>query len=336
MNRRGTRAALTMVVASAGLLLALCTPVGVGLLVALNLDDAPDGVHWLAIFGAATLGLAPVLAGTVVASWNVDPRTARGRTWFVRFVLGVAVVEVASAAAVVVVAAAGALPVWVAALAILSSVLFAGLGIWLGETIRRRIAQTEPEELTQGDLAPASLRRKWRRILLSFIVALAVSLVGVLLLDDLSGDSTLLGVVALAVAIAAIVSSGVCLGIYLPLVRRVPPLFSNDVERQKKIVGVVWKGQSIELDPAETEVAIRYAGMVVSFLPFQAAQSVLLFIGLSALRVASLASGNTGFLGFDVIFLGAIAIVLLASVPFWVIRFRRVRGYLDDRSALER
>lgn len=333
MSGRGARSALRVAAATIGLLVALCIPMSVALLIALNLDDDAGGVHWLAIVGASMLGIVPVIAGTIVATWNTDPRTPRGRTHFLRLVAGAFAVVVASAAAVVTSALVGALPLWAAVLATVGSVLFTWLSIWFGEAIRRRNAQAALTEWTPDELAPAVVRRTWRRIALSFIITLLVSIVGVILIDGSAGESNLVAMIALAVSLAAMVSSGVCVAIYLPLVRRVPPLFAGDLDRQKKITAVVWKGQNTALDPAETELAVRYAGIAVGFLPFQAAQNVLLFLGLGALRVVNLASGNTELLVFDLIFLVVIVIVLVVTVPFWVIRLRRVRRYLEDRSA---
>ncbi len=333
MKDRGARPVLRVAAATVGLLVASCIPLGVAIIIALNLDEADNGVHWLAIGGAATLGIVPLAAGTVVATWSSDPATPRGRRHFLRLVSVSGLLVVASAAAVGIVALAGALPVWAAVVAIAGSVLFTCLSIWLGETIRRRIARDAPGELTPDELSPASVRRKWRRIVSSFLVSLVVGFVIAVLVDGTTGESNLLAVIAIAVGLAAFISSGVCLGICLPLVRRMPPLFAGDQDRQKKITKVVWNGRKTELDSAERELAVRYAGMMAGLVPFQAAQSVLLFLGLGALRVADLASGNTDLMVLNVGLLVTIVIVLIATIPFWIVRLRRVHRYLDNQSA---
>jgi MFS family permease len=319
-----------VLVVSVGVAVALSSPVALNLLVAFQLGDVSGALVWVAVFGGGTLGILPVLAGTVTATWDVDPRTPRGRIFYLRLAVIVAATALAGATAMVVVTVVGALPVWVTVAVIGSSVLLTGLSMWLGETVRRRRDQKVLPELTAEDLSPAGVWRRWRRIMIAFAVGFVVGLVGATLALTSSGGWNGLAAFALALSVGCIVAGGVSIGVVRPLLRPVRPLFAEDRPLAKKVTGVVWKGRRTELTAEEAIVATRYAALAVGFLPFQVAQSVLLFVGIAALRVMNLAAGNDDLFIFDVIFITLLGIVTIVTIPISVTRFLRVRRYRDE------
>ena len=329
MAGRGIRGAMKIMTVSLGIVLSLMIPLAMALLIFLQLDENSDVQVWLAVLGATTLGILPVIAGTVTASWDADPRTPLGRTYYVRLMLIVAAVVVAGATAIVIVTAVGALPVWVAVLAIVSSVLLTGLSMWVGEMVRRRSDSEELAELTPEELSISGARRRWLRIAIAFAVTLVVSLTGGLLVVTLSGYSDSGAIVALGLSLACIVASFVCLSVQRPMLLRVRRLFAGDRALAKRVATVVWKGKQTELTAHETSVAAKYAPLLVGILPFQVAQALFVFLGVGMLRVVNLVSGNEDFFVFDVIFLSLIGIAIVVSVPVSVARFRRVRRYRD-------
>lgn len=112
-------------------------------------------------------------------------------------------------------------------------------------------------------------------------------------------------------------------------------LFGTDAALQKLVLRTVLKGSTetgstdTPLTPEQRRIAARFAAIQSVMMPFQFGTGFFFLLGVGFLRASNLARPGDELQTFDIILIGAIAIVIAALTPFMWGRLRRVRGYRD-------
>ncbi|WIA96267.1 hypothetical protein [Curtobacterium sp. MCBA15_004] len=304
---------------------------GAGLLVALQLDGAPQGLRVATSITTPFLVLGPMLIGAFAGYWDhrSSPEGRRYLRWWFVGVVGADVVAAVVAAVVLVLAsvAAGA-PSWVPVVLIAGAAVLLAVARPLGDRFRR----TEPVVDRPGDdvvPAPTIVRRKVRTIAVTFAIAAAVAsmmhtLLATLLRErgpDLAQEAFLAGQLTFtATAIAAVLVS-------LPFSRALRATGGRDIGRLRRFAQVVLRGKALLLDAEDQRGALRYARLLPLVLRFQLAFTGLLYGGITCQFVSYAVRGELGLL--PVVFLLLMAAVLLWAAPPTLRRIRRARAYAD-------
>lgn len=301
---------------------------GAGLLVALSLRDASDGLLVAAAAASPFLVIGPLLVGSWAAYF--DHRTPSGRSRTMQRVFVVVLAVTAAAAVVVVVAslAAGA-PVWVPVVLVGgSAVLFA-----VARPIGARFRRLEPPmvELRDKDLpGPGAIRRGVRIVGVTFVIAAIVSAVGVAVLNVLTDSRPPEAVTAILLAgqLTFLATAFASIIVALPFSRLLRDAGGRDADRMRRYAKVVLRGKGPELDHAEQPGAVRYAQVVQVVLQFNTAYVALLYVSIAFQFVSGILRGD--LVVFSAVFLVLMAGFLVWVLPHTIIRIRRARRYVEE------
>ncbi|KQS07978.1 hypothetical protein ASG04_12560 [Curtobacterium sp. Leaf183] len=306
---------------------------GAGLLIALHLGRAPDGL----LVSAAAASPFLVFGPLVVGSWTAyfDDRTPSGRSRYLRRAfLVVVAVDVAAAVVVVVASTSAQAPVWVPAVLVGGSAILFVVARPIGSRFRR--LDTPMVELRDQVLpGPDVIRRKVVRIGITFVVAAIVSSVGTAVLNVLDPSTTreaLVGILLagqltfLATAFASII-------VALPFSRLLRDAGGRDLDRLRRYAKLVLRGRAVPLEEAEKAGAVRYAQVIQVVLQFNTAYVTLLYVSIAFQFVSGILRGN--LVVFSVLFLVFMVVVLAWLLPRTVIRVRRARRYVEEHPSTD-
>ncbi|TWX38761.1 hypothetical protein ES689_09125 [Frigoribacterium sp. ACAM 257] len=293
-----------------------------------------DGIGSLLVgcFGVLLLAVPPLVLGAVLAAWDESP-TDDGRRRHRRFLWSLLGGQAAGAALVVASAAWAGSPVWLAASFIaVGALLTVGAlvaGPALGERARRRVDELgAPVEWAA--VTPAEIRRAVRSVALTF--ALTFVPVAVALSFVPTDDDT--GFLVVAGGLAFIAASVACVVVLLRLQRQLVALLGRDQDRARRIGRAVLSRREVDLSPDDERLSARWASVTAVTLPVQLAQTELLFAGLVCQQLAQALGGDGGFATFARVLVVCMAVAMVAFVPLFIVRIRRVRRWAEARSHL--
>lgn len=310
--------------------------VGAGLLVALAFRSGPD---WTVIAASAAVPFfvfGPLALGVVAAFWDPSSRDGRSfsRWWF----LGVVGVDVAAAVVVIVASTAAGTPAWVPAVLIAAGAALLAAARPVGALVRRteRPLRSGPWDAAALGIDPATVRRKTRTVVITFVVAAAVATVGVVLLDTLADgrkDIAASALVAGQLAFTAAAFAGALVA--TPYAQTLRDLGGRDLGRLRRFGKVVLRGKDLPLEPDEQIAAVRYAAVAQVSMRLQTTFLLLLYVGIACQFVSQMLRGSLGALPATILVL--MVVVLAFTLPLTMQRIRRARAYVarheDDASA---
>lgn len=306
---------------------------GAGLLVALYLREAQDGLLIAAAAAAPFLVIGPLVIGSWAAYF--DERTPSGHSRWLRTAFLVVVAVVAAAAVVVVIASVSARPpLWVPVVLVGGSAVLVALARPLGSRFRR--TDVPMVDLRDQVLpGPDVIRRKVARIGTTFAVAAVVTAVGVTVLNVLDHSrpqEAVIGILLagqltfLATAFAAII-------VALPFSRLLRDAGGRDVDRLRRYAKLVLRGKGSSVDADEQPAVVRYAQLVQLVLQFNLAYVTLLYVSIAFQFVSGILRGS--LVVFSAVFLVLMVGVLVWLLPRTIGRIRRARRYVEEhRSAV--
>lgn len=306
---------------------------GAGLLVALYLRGAPDGLLIAAAAAAPFLVIGPLVIGSWAAYF--DSRTPSGPSRWLRTAFLVVVAVIAAAAVVVVIASVFArAPLWVPAVLVGGSAVLVAFARPLGSRFRRTdvpIVDLRDQVLPGPDV----IRRKVARIGITFVIAAVVTAVGVTVLNVLDrsrSHEAVIGILLagqltfLATAFAAII-------VALPFSRLLRDAGGRDVDRLRRYAKLVLRGKGTPVDADEQPAVVRYAQVVQLVLQFNLAYVTLLYVSIAFQFVSGILRGS--LVVFSAVFLVLMVGVLVWLLPRTISRIRRARQYVEEhRSAV--
>ncbi|MCJ1714382.1 hypothetical protein ACLBWP_04955 [Microbacterium sp. M1A1_1b] len=311
------------------IVVATASTLGVALLVALQLHDA---ARWLVVATASSspfLVMGPVVVGSLAAYWDHRSSTD-GRRYLGWWFLGVVLVDVVAAVFIVLATISARGPVWVPVVVIGGAAVLLAVARPLGAVFRR----TEPPIADHGDTVPGAdaVRRKVRRITVTFVIAVVVSTIGVTLLAILGGDrgGDLLQDVLSAGQLTFTATAVATVYAALPLNRALRDTGGRDVGRLRRFAKVVLRGKELPLDPAEERGAVQYARLVPLAMRFQMAFIGLLYLALTFQFVSASLRGILGWL--PDVYLAFLVLVVVWLVPVTIRRMRRARAYVAQHA----
>lgn len=307
---------------------------GAGLLVALFLRDAPDGVVVAASAASPFLVFGPLFVGSWAAYF--DHRTTSGPSRYLRRTFLVVLAVDAVAAVVVVVASVSArAPLWVPIVLVGgSAVLFAA-----ARPIGSRLRRLEPPMVAPRDQVlpgPDVIRRKVVAIGITFVIAAIVSAAGVAVLNVLerSRPHEALVMILLAGQLTFLATAVTSLVVALPFSRLLRDAGGRDVDRLRRYAKVVLRGKDIPIAEAEEPATLRYAQVVQVVLQFTTAYVTLLYVSIAFQFVSGILRGD--LVVFSTVFLVLMAGLLAWVLPRTVMRIRRARRYVEDHPTADR
>lgn len=306
---------------------------GAGLLVALYLGDAPNGLLIAAAAASPFLVFGPLFIGSWAAYF--DHRTPSGGSRYLQRAF-VVVLAVGAAAAVIIVIASSSVraPLWVPVVLVGgSAILFA-----IARPIGNRFRRLEPPIVDVRDQVlpgPDAIRRNVVAIGITFVIAATLSAIGVAVLNvlDHSRPHEALTVVLLAAQLTFLATAFASIVVALPYGRLLRDAGGRDVDRLRRYAKVVLRGKNLPIDGAEQPGAVRYAQVVQIVLQFNTAYITLLYISIAFQVVSGILRGN--LVVFSSIFLVLMAGFLAWALPRTVVRIRRARQYLEEHPSAE-
>lgn len=301
---------------------------GAGLLVALYLREAPDGLLIAAAAAAPLLVMGPL----IVASWAAyfDDRTPYGRSRWLRSAFLVVVTVVAAAAVVVVIASLSArAPWWVPTILVGGSAVLLALARPFGDRFRRTdvpIVDLRDQVLP----GPEVIRRKVAKIGATFVVAAVVTAIGVTVLNalDRSGPHEAVIGILLAGQLTFLATAFAAIIVAFPFSRLLRDAGGRDVDRLRRYAKLVLRGKGSPAAVDEQRAVVRYAEVVQVVLQFNLAYVMLLYVSIAFQFVSGILRG-------DLVVVSAVFLVLMVSALVWLLprtisRIRRARRYVEE------
>jgi hypothetical protein len=197
----------------------------------------------------------------------------------------------------------------------------------------------EPPYASRG-LARPDLRKPIRRVRVAFLITLAVSAIGLVVIAEVAGsDAPVLRSLLLAFTPACFAASIACWTTVVPIPGGDRDIFGGDQQLQKAMTEAIMKrsshGLDVAVDPAEKlpapqrQLAARYAAIQSAAMPFHVAQGVFALVAVLFLATSNLVGPptefNTAYL-FTLVF-GAVSIAVI--LPIAVRRWRSFKQYRD-------
>jgi len=333
-RRRGTGPDSLAVVGFVGAVL-LATGVQIGGTVLLVLLSTDGGVGPL-LAGVAGLGLLvlpPLVLGAVLAAWDV-PASDAGRRRHRRFLAAVLGAEVAGAALVLVSAVLSGSPAWLPASFVAVGAVLTLVALWAGPALGERAGRRAAEQAESSTWQPPTrteVRRAVRTVALTFALTFVPVAVGLSFVPTDDGDGGA-QVLLIAAGLAFIAASCACLVVSLRMQRTVTSLFGRDQERARRVGRAVMGRRAVELGPDDERLAARWASMNRVAYPMQIAQSELLFAGLICQQLPQ-ALSDDAWIATRVLIV-VLPVAMVAFVPLFLVRHRRLRRFADDHAHL--
>jgi hypothetical protein len=301
---------------------------GAGLLVALYLREAPDGLLIAASAAAPILVIGPLL----VASWAAyfDDRTPSGHSRWLRNAFLIVAAVVAAAAIVVVIASVSArAPLWVPAVLVGGCAVLLALARPLGDRFRR----TEvPMVDVRDQVVPGRdvIRRKVTKIGATFVVAAVVTAVGVTVLNAFGGSRPHEAVIGLLLAgqLTFLATAFAAIIVALPFSRLLRDAGGRDIDRLRRYAKLVLRGKGSPVAADEQPAVVRYAEVLQLVLQFNLAYVTLLYVSIAFQFISGILRGS--LVVFSAVFLVLIVGVLVWLLPRTIGRIGRARRYVEE------
>lgn len=298
------------------------------------LSDTSEPV-WLAL-SAAGLALAlygPLVLGSLAAWYRLRSSSDSGRHYR-QWRAGATAGTMLGVALVLAGGIASGVPVWLLAVIPAVSIVLLLIAVPVGDKVRRSADAAGPRESDAWTAdTSAETRRVVRVSVLTFAIALAVSVVGWLVLSsiiDEPADPTS----ALALSPLPFLAAGfACTLLSIRLSRRARAVTGHDFGRLRTIVRVVLKGADDELDEEGMVSAARYAALAPAFLGTQLGFFILLYTGLIMQFTAQMVIGSLSR-ALPAVMLAVMVVVLGVIIPMFLVRIRRARTYAADHHEL--
>ena len=332
--RRGRGTDAVGVVAFAASVL-VATGAQIGGIVLLVLLGEDGGIASLVVgcLGLALLVMPPLVLGAVLAAWDASP-TDDGRRRHRRFLVSLIGLQAVGAVLVVGSGASAGSPVWLAASFIgvgaLLTVAALVAGPALGERARRRVDELGGTVAWSG-VAPAEVRSAVRTVTLTFVLTFVPVAVGLSFVPTDDDDP---GFVLVAAGLAFIAASVACVFISLRMQRQLVALLGRDQDRARRIGRAVLSRRAVDLSPDDERLSARWASITAVTLPVQLAQTELLFAGIMSQQLVQALGDDGAFVTFARVLIVSMAVAMIAFVPLFVVRIRRVRRWADARAHL--
>lgn len=200
-------------------------------------------------------------------------------------------------------------------------------------------ARPEPAWSIEG-LRRADVRKLIRRVVIAFAITFLVAAIGVVALALVGIGAFATGGLFLALSLACYAAGVACWTTILSPGSHDRSLFGTDAALQKLVLRTVLRGSTdtgstetgstdTPLTPEQRRIAARFAAIQSVMMPFQFGTGFFFLLGVGFLRASNLARPGDELQTFDIILIGAIAIVIAALTPFMWGRLRRVRRYRD-------
>lgn len=309
---------------------------GGALLVALAFRDAPDWTLVAASTALPFLVFGPMVLGVLAAFW--DPSARDNRTLSLRWFTGVVAVEVVASALVVVASVAARAAWWVPVVVVVAAAVLLGIARPLAALVRRTEPPISPvlvdgsgglEAETLG-VDAATVRRKIRAVVITFLIGAAVVSVGIVLQVVLlpgRGEQRLASTLLVAVQLVFTATALASVMVGASYNQTIRDVGGRDLGRLRRFGRIVVRGQDLALEPGEERAALQYAAVVHVSLRFQTTFLLLLYTGLACQFLSQLRGGTLGVL--PLVVLPAMVVVLAVTVPLTVRRIRRARRYVE-------
>lgn len=295
---------------------------------------APPRVDWtlfLATVSVVALVFGPLTLGSLTAYWDFGGDPARRRL-LRRWIVGVVLAEMAGVAAVVAYAVLNGSPWWLVVVFAGGGALLTAVALVVGPALQRQDDASRDPGPTWVPITRSEITRKVATVAAVFagvlVVGLVVAAVVFTTVDGLSGE--LASGLWFAVALAFFAGAITCVVTSLSFNRALREATDRDPALVQKVGRVVLKGKPVDLDPGERVAAARYAQVVAVTLPFQLAYLVMLYSGLALQQVQGLLSGASPFAAP---LLAVLVVVLVAFLPFTVLRIARARRYAREHAS---
>ncbi|MBT2504232.1 hypothetical protein [Curtobacterium sp. ISL-83] len=306
---------------------------GAGLLVALYLREAPNGLLVAAAAASPFLVFGPLFVGSWAAYFDHRAPTA-GSGYLQRAFLVVLAVDAVAAVVVVVTSLSARAPVWVPVVLVGgSAVLFV-----IARPIGNRLRRLEPPMAELRDQVlpgPDVIRRKMVAIGITFVIAAIVSAVGVAVLNVLvqSRPREALTGVLLAGQLTFLATSLASIVVAIPFGRLLRDAGGRDLDRLRRYAKVVLRSKDLPIQESERPGALRYAQFVQLVLQFNTAYVTLLYISLAFQFASGIVRGN--LVVFSTIVLVLMVGFLAWALPRTIVRIRRGRRYVEEHPSAD-
>jgi hypothetical protein len=292
-----------------------------------------DGLWPIAalMVGFMLLVFFPAVAFVSIAHATFDIDSPDGKAAVRKITIFVAGIQLVGAAAFIAVAAGAPSVAAIVVGTIMLSAVLTLAGIPLALRIKRREIRPEPGDAPGTPWTPwtpAERRRKIRLVVRVFVITAVAASAIVLVLGTVYDEPFSLVVLAFSLMFGFIAATFACIVIYWPMIEATRGAAGNDLAEQKLMYRVILQGKgTIETDEGRRRAAI-VAGIRAQYMPFQIAQTCLLFAGLFAQQLATVLSGTTSrFSGFSLGFVIVVPLVITPLVIVSVRQLRRVREY---------
>lgn len=294
-----------------------------GVLVALELQRAPDWLAAGADAGVPLVVVLPVLRGAWVASWDprASPDVARS---FRRGMVVAAALDLVAVALVATATVVAQGPVWLPVVVAVVAAVLLGLSRPLGDRLRRAERPVHPGQHWQP-VDPAAVRRTIAVATWTFVGSALVGAVGVAVLAvAVHWPAHRLLPLGLSVAQLVCLASAIVMALRVrPLQRGLRDLAGRDVGRLRRVAQVVVRGRDLPLDEDDALLAARYAAALPVLLGLQSGFAGLLWAGIVCNLVGDVLEGFSP----GAVVLGVVVVLVAVAVPTSVRRVRRARAY---------
>lgn len=302
--------------------------VGATLLVVVHHRET-DG--WLLLSGLslALLFCGPPALGSLHAFWDDRRSRAAGSAFRVWWII-IASAQAAGAIGIVAWAVGVGAPPWIPVLFVGTAVVLTILAILLGRHLGRLEERRDPGVSWEAPaliatVSPIAVRRKITVIVLSFVIALAVTGVGLwvvfgLLLGEWSPEPLIF-----ALQISFLVATLAAIIVSWPMNRALRDVTGRDLGRAKAFSRIVLRGKDETLVPGDEPAAARYAAIASVAMPFQLAYLMLLYAALILGQVPRLFDPDRSW--FSIALLAFLLVAIVMLTPMFVLQVLRARRY---------
>ena len=289
----------------------------------------------LATLSVTPLIYGPLVLGSLTAYWNVR-RSPESRRFLGRWLWSVLAIEALAVVGLVVFAVAAGAPVWIPVSFATVSAALTAAAVPLGRRLQQHDESRRPPEPPWRTVGRDEVRRKVAVISAVFVTTLLVAAVVVVAVFAAVGeapdDRESAVVIAILVAEFAFLAAAVtCLLVSLPLNRRLRASAGGDLGTLRVYSQAVLRGKSDGLDDEQRVGAAKYAVLIVPILLFQIGYLGLLYAALILQQILSLSSDPDGPGGFILV---SLVVVLVALLPYQLVRARRARAYVARHALL--
>ncbi|WP_290474422.1 hypothetical protein [Leifsonia sp. 71-9] len=289
------------------------------------------GLDLVAIFALTVFIYGPLLLGSVTSYWDVRG-SAGSRASFRRYLWVVLGIEALAAIAIVVYSVMAGTPIWFPIVFIVGGAVLTVAGLTIGRALHRHEQAHPRADESWRPVSRHEVSRKVLGIAVTFVAIFIVGLVVFGLLGASDGAPSLGDQLTFAFQFATIGAALTAILVSVPLNRRLRSTVGGDFGTIRTVGKVVLGNKEVELDHAGQVAAAKYATIIPTILGFQLSYLTLLYLGLGTQQVRMILGGrNEAFnIGFTILLIA----ILVAFIPYVVVRIRRARTYAREHGEL--